>query len=165
MLFSSPQNQLDKGREAMKYFHNQASKYSGYALTFDQMLDAVGGGGQKTSIFLEGLGLAIDSIGDEFLGGNKVENAMENLADQGQGKLPANRNAFFSALSGEAQNVSFIDASKVVAVETGKELLSGAQAVGDSVITTFQSLGAFLPLLVVGAVAFIVISKARKVAA
>jgi len=157
--------QIAKGREAMKYFHNQASKYSGYALGFDQMLDIVGGGGPKTSIFLEGLGFAIESTqADGFLGGSKVESAMEDLADSGAGRLPSSKNAFFKAISDGAQNTDWVEASKFVVLESSKEIGTGLVDVGNTITSTLKSLGAVLPIAIVGAVLYVIYSKAKKVA-
>lgn len=159
-------NQIVKGREAMKYFHNHASRYPGYELTFDQLLDSVGGGGAKTSVFLEGLGMAIDTIQEDgFLSGSKVQKSMESLADQGQGRIPSNKNAFFKALSDEAQDTTWVEASKYVAVESAKKIGSGLVQVGDTLMSTAESLKNIFPILVVGAIIFVVVSKTRKLAA
>jgi len=161
-LSSQPQNQIDKGREALKYFHNQACKYSSYNLTFDQLLSQVGG--KRPDIFLEGMGTAIEATG---MGSGKVEDAMEALADRGQGKVPASMNSFFSALSDRATTITFTDAvgaAPQIATEVAGDVVKGAASVGDTVLTTLSSLQTILPLLVVGGVIYVFVSKVRKVA-
>lgn len=148
----------------MKYFHNTSTAFPGYNLSFQQLLDQVGGRGVQTDIFLEGLGFAIESIGTDWLGGDKVQEAMNRLALQGKGRIPSNRTVFFTALSDEAQNVSWVDASKFVAVESAKEIGGGLVQVGDTLLTTIKGLGFFFPIVVIGGVLFIAVSKIKKVA-
>lgn len=162
---TQPQNQIDKGLEALKWFHNRAASYPGYSYTFDSFQDAAAGGHAKVSNFLEGLGMAIESVSNYgFLNPNKVKDAMESLADKGAGKIPANPQAFFNALNDSAQDVSWLETGTYAAKETAKEVIKGAQAVGDTVITTAKTLNMILPILAVGAVIFIVVQKTKRIA-
>lgn len=53
----SADNQIQKGREAMIYFHNASSEFAAYNnLKFDELLNQVSGGGKKVSIFFRGFG-------------------------------------------------------------------------------------------------------------
>jgi len=158
------QNDMDRGREAFVYFHNQASKYSGYSYTLDEALKIVSKGEKNIGFFTDGIGGLIREIqNDGFLSGNKVKKAMENLADKGAGKIP-DRNTFFAALSSEAQDFTFREAAPVVLVESAKEIATGAQAVGDSIITTGKILTTIGPIVVVSAILYIVFYKTKQAA-
>ena len=78
---------MDKGRAAFVYFHNRASRYPDYNYTLDEALKTVSRGEKNIGFFTDGIGGLIREIqSDGFLSGNKVKNAMENLADKGAGK-------------------------------------------------------------------------------
>ena len=162
---SDVQTQIEKGREALTYFHNQASTFSNYELSFPELLDLVGGGEKKNGIFLEGFGFAIEQVGEGgFFSGNKTKIAMENLATAGQGRIPA-QTSFFKALSNEAQNINWIDAAPSVAIGVAADVVQGVAEGGKSVITTLKSLNVVLPLVAVAAVLFLIYSKTKKMAA
>lgn len=155
---------MDRGREAFVYFHNRASRYSGYSYTLDEALKIVARSEKNIGNFTDSLGGLIREIqSDGFLTGNKVKNAMENLADKGAGKVP-NINTFFSALSNEAQDFTFKEAAPFVLIESAKEVATGAQAVGDSIITTGKILTTIGPIVIVGAILYIVFYKTKQAA-
>lgn len=155
---------MDRGREAFQYFHNRASRYSGYSYTMDEALKIVARSEKNIGIFTDSIGGLIREIqGDGFLTGNKVKNAMENLADKGAGKIP-DRNTFFAALSSEAQDFTFREAAPFVLVESAKEVATGAQAVGDSIITTGKILTTIGPIVVVAAILYVVFYKTKQAA-
>lgn len=158
-LNTQPQNDIDRGREAMKYFHNRSCQYSGYKIPFDALLNQVGG--KHVSIFLDGLGTAITAIN---LPSDKVQAAMERLADQGRGMVPKNPNVFFKALGDQGQMIDWVEATGFALKESGKVILDAAVDVGQSVGTTLKGLTAILPILVIGGVIYIATQKIRKVA-
>ncbi len=153
-----PQTDIDRGREAIKYFHNASVYYPAYGLTMDTLITRVAPGSEE--IFLDSLGFAISSI---ELSTGALESAMESLATQAQGNIPKQA-AFFRALSDQAQNFGVMDWMPYVAKESAKDVLKGAQAVGDAVIDTGKSLLVIGPLLVVMAVVFIGYAKTRAYA-
>lgn len=158
------QNDMDKGREAFVYFHNRASRYSDYKYKLDEALKIVARSEKNIGNFTDSLGGLIREIqSDGFLSGNKVKNAMENLADKGAGKVP-NINTFFAALSNEAQDFTFKEAAPFVLIESAKEVAVGAQAVGDSIITTGKILTTIGPIVVVSAILYIVFYKTKQAA-
>lgn len=164
--YSNAENQINKGREALLYFHNDSVVYPNYGLTFDGLLNQVSKG--KPSIFLESFGFAIESMDNGMFfhyDMGKVKDAMQTLASKAQGQVPANSTSFFSALSDEAMNYSFVDAAGFVGVETAKEVGSGVVQVGDTLLTTLKGLGYLFPIIVIGGIAFIAYSKVRKIAA
>lgn len=157
-----PMNDIDRGREALKYFHNSSVGYSNYGLGFDEMLTRVSKG--RPDIFLEGVGLAINSIG---MSDSHVRDSMEGLAKQAQGRLPANNSVFYKALSDREGTLTFTDWVKVTpqaAANTALDLAKGAQQVGDAVLDAGKSLLTIGPLLVVGAVIFIVVMRSKQLA-
>lgn len=133
------------GLSALLFFHNASLKYPSYdRKTTDELLAAWGGRGM---IYAEGIGLAINSTG---MSTQQVQAAMESLAKTAQGRIPKDQNDFFNALNGQLSNISYVDLIKTVASETASQIATGAQAVGDSVITSFSWLTKILPFLAVG---------------
>lgn len=153
---------VDRGREALTYFHNRSMGYVGYSETLDTLINKVGG--RQPMIFLDGLGFAISSIG---MGSSKVKQAMVSLADQGQGRIPANNSLFFKALSDRATNLTtsdWIGGLPEIAGDTAMDALKGFQAIGDAVLDFGKSLLTVGPILVLAAVVFIGYKKTRKLA-
>lgn len=154
-----PMNDVDRGREALKYYHNESVKYPNYGLTFDQLIQRFGG-----FDIVEGLGLAINS---SEMSDSHVQEAMENLANQAKGRMPSSFSVFFKALSDREGNLTFTDwvgglpeISKNIASDIGK----GAVEVGNAVLDTGKSLLVIGPLLIVAAVVFIGYSKVKRLA-
>ncbi len=158
-------NTMDTGKNAMRFFHEaMKSNYNSYNLSFDEMLVRVSGSEKSVQFFLDGFGNAIEEIQkDNFLMGSKVEDAMTKLAKRSGGLIP-NRNSFFSALSSEAQNFTFIEAAPEVIKGTVVEIGKGAQAVGDAVITTGKWLTYLFPLLAIGGLLYVFTAKIKKAA-
>lgn len=155
----NPTEAIQRGRQAMIFFHNRASKYSGYSLTIDQLIATLGTE-KQVPIYLANFG---DYIIENEMSESGVRAAMENLADAGQGKVP-HQTSIFNALGGQVAAINWLDLTKTVAVETAKQVAQGAQAVGETVIATASSLNTLLPILVVGAVIFIVVMRSKQAA-
>ena len=157
-----PENDIDKGRQALVYFHNESLKYPNYSYTFEELLIAVGKSHQD--IFLDGFGFAVTA---NDMSDSKVKMAMEALAHKTMGNIPSNNNTFFKALSDAQMELSpldYIKATPEVLFESVKDIGAGVKEFGDSTITTLKSLNAILPLAIVGGVLFVFISKVRKAA-
>ena len=152
------------GREALTHFFNASKKYQAFNYSFDKMLEIIAGSPKSVQFFLEGVGTAIIEIqkGD-FLTGNRVKTAMTKLADVSKGNLPR-KEYFYSALSTEAADVSFIQALPSVIEGTAKELVTGAQAIGNTLIDTGKILNLVFPFVAVAAILFIVKEKTKKAA-
>lgn len=169
-FFSSnvqPENDVDWGREAVKFFHNRmASNFSNYTISMDELIRRIStytAGNSQPDIFLDGLGFAISS---NNMSESQVQDAMEKLADISGGNIPSNPSVFEKALTDRLQNITagdWIGAAPTIAAETAATALSGIQAVGDSVIATGKTLTAIAPFLIVGAVIFIVYARARQI--
>jgi hypothetical protein len=158
----SVQSQIDKGRMALKYFHNQALKYEGYNLKLDDLINRLGTP-KQIPIHLEGIGDQIDMF---QLPESKVEEAMEALADRGQGKVPpaGTSTPYENAIGGKAGEVNWVDATAYVATDVAVKVGDGLQVVGTSVLDTFGTLFKIAPILIVGAVIFIVVRRTKEVA-
>lgn len=155
-------NDYETGREAFSYFYNRSVPYTD--LKFSEMAKQIAGSEKSIEFFFDGMGLAINSIqSDGFLSGGSVKMLMENLADKAKGKLPT-RASFYAAISGKAQDFSFMEAAPIVLKETAVKVLEGAEEVGNAVLDTGKSLLTIGPLVIVGAVLFIVWAKTKKLA-
>jgi len=162
---SSISDQINRGREALKYFHNASVKYPAYNLSFNDLIDRVGGPEPKGSIFLEGLGFAYETLeNDSQIDPGRLKLSMERLADKAQGRLPSSNQAFFGALRDEAITTNFLDAAAFVGLETAKSVGSGFVQVGEAVTDTLKSVGMIGPLVVVGALLYIVFVKVKRIA-
>lgn len=155
-------NDIDRGRSAFIYFHNRSMRYPNYAYSLDQSIAIASGGANKSEIFLDGLGFAIVTSPNVY-SENAVKQAMEKLADKSQGRIPK-MTYFFSALTKEIDNITFVDAIPTVALETGKTIVSGFQEVGDTLITTGKALNFIFPVVAVSAILFVVYSRTKRLA-
>jgi len=151
MMNSTPEQDRAKGIEAIQYFHNysMANFPLTYTISFDDLIKIIDSRG-KASIAGLGLGIHITDTSD-----SKVEDAMENLAREAQGKIPSSNNAFNMALSNRLQEIDF-DAIKEISLMTSKDLLKKSQNIGDKVLTgidgVFSLVGGakvVVPLLIV----------------
>ena len=160
-LFSSPVNDVDRGRDAVIDFHNQNSRYSNYTMSLDELLMRVGG--KNPEFFLEGLGLAIVNID---MRDSQVGEAMHRLADLKRGAVPE-KQEFFKALSDRAQDINFSDvvyASPDIGLGIAKDIGKGAAQIGDAVLDTGKTLLVIGPILIVAAIVFVGDSYTRRVA-
>lgn len=155
----NPLASIEKGSDALMYFQNRAIQYENYGLSFDDLKRTLGTE-KQIPIYLEGFGDLIDQL---ELSDGRVKSAMEGLADAGKGKVPT-RQAIFDALGGKASEISWIDLTTTVAAETAKQVAQGAQAVGETVIDTAKSLNAIIPIMLVGALVFILLKRTRQIA-
>lgn len=164
-ISTNPDVQIAKGREALIYFHNDSVIFENYNFrSIEELADAVSHG--HPSIFFETLGFTIEQLNtDGFFDGGRVKDSMESFAKRAQGRIPDNMTTFFQALSNEAVQVNWVDAIPYVAKESAVKIGEGLVEVGNTAISTISSLGAVLPLLVVGAVIFIVVQKTKRLAA
>ncbi len=156
----------ERGRAAMVFFHNTMTLLypKKYQVSFQELENIISSrkGGK---MFIEGMGTGI--IFAEMSEG-KVSDAMTALARQSQGQIPATNSVFTQALINSAQKFNFIDATKTVAIETGKDVIRASAAIGDAVIdagkgvtTTISLLKYALPVLVLGGAALYVYSRAK----
>ncbi len=159
---ANPVNDIDRGRQAMVYFHNQMLGFSNYKMSLDQCINTAAKG--RPEIFLDALGFAATAI---TLRDSAVKEAMENLASKSAGVVPNNLSLYTNAFSERAQNISAVDwfiASPTIATDTFVDAAKGAQAVGNAVIDTGKSLLVIGPILIIAAIVFIGYSRTRMIA-
>lgn len=141
-----------RGYDAIAYYHSAmralyASSFRYSLPEFIAILKRLPG----AKALEEGLGLGTRTAGpDETpLSESQVRRAMDNLARRGGGKIPSKYLDFFFSLSNEAVKINFVDAAAFVTVESAKDVITGAQSVGDSLITSFKILNFLLPAIVI----------------
>lgn len=156
-----PVNDQDRGQSAFVMFHNDMIGRGSYAESYDTLLQKVAP--KHPEIFLEGLGLAINSID---MRDGQVEDAMSALASKSGGRIP-DQHSFFDALSNRIGDITFMDwvyESPSIAKDTAIDAVQGVAKIGDSVIATGQTLLMIGPILIVAAVVFIGYSRTRQLA-
>lgn len=146
------------GIDALKIFHNRSAQFSNYTISWDEFKAHYG---SKFLIYAEGVGLVINV---NQMGAAQVRAAMEALADQGQGRLPADAQAFQRALGNEAGRIDWVDLTKEVATGTALEVAGGLQAFGDSLISTLGALNWIFPFVIVLGLLWVSYRKILKVA-
>ena len=138
----SVENDVKIAKEAMTYFHNEALSYpENYSMSYDQLVAYYQA--KTKGYFMEGLGFAINNI---ELSSSKIKSGMQNLAKEGEGKLPK-WNDFYQRMGNEASNPSFLDAAAATLSGTASDVASGFKEVGGAVITTAKNTLGVLPML------------------
>lgn len=139
---------IELGESVIKSFYAHWSTFpAARGISYAQLLNTLkvrrpmGG-----TAFLDGIGLGVRSAG---MSQSKISNAMRNLAMKSNGKIPAYNMDFFTFLSNESVKINFIDAAAYVVVESGKDIIKGAQEVGDSLISAGKFLNFVLPAVAV----------------
>lgn len=135
-----------RGLDIVKRFYDYSkSFYPGQVkYSFEEMLKTLESRTGQVA-FLEGLGFGVNSSG---FSNSKVSNAMMKLAKQAKGQVPAKNQNFRDFLIDESRKIDFVDAGVYVFVESSKDIASGLQVVGDSVLLTGKLLTMALPVIV-----------------
>jgi hypothetical protein len=165
-FFDSPHpvNDSDLVTEALTFFHNKMliNYPDVYHETIDTLKKKVGGASYQS--FVEGFALSINSID---LSTSQLQDAMESLADASGGGIPR-QTKFFTALKNRAQTITpgdwITDVIPSVAVDSAADIAAGAQEIGNAVIDTGKSLLVLGPIVIVGALLFIVYARTRQIA-
>lgn len=156
------QQYIDKAREALKYFHNESAGFSGYNISFDELILKINKDrSDYVNSFLVNYG---KSVVASDLSSSELKSVMENLAQQGQGRIPSNSNVFFQALISEVQNINWVKVGVEAVVDTASDIASGAQSFGENVLFTMKTLNAIFPYIIIGGIVYIAITKIKKVA-
>lgn len=88
-------NQVQKvaaAKKALLFWHNRALQYN-YKLSFDQLISWMN---KSNAVFLENFGDSALLLAD-YRGWDSVQESMEALADDSQGRLPQYTDGFFKA--------------------------------------------------------------------
>lgn len=148
---------IEQGREALRFFHNASLKYDAYTPgSFDDLLSYYG---KKRDIYLDGIGMVIR---ENAMNPYVVQGAMEKLARTAQGKIPKDHQGYISALGNQAGQINWLDLSATVAVETATQVVAGAQAVGDNVVSSLKVLNWVWPIALFGFLGLWYFSKVKK---
>ena len=147
-----------RGLDILKRFYDASKSYntSKVKYTFDQMIKTLESRSGQAA-FIEGLGLGVNASG---FSNSKIQNAMVSLARQSNGQIPEKNQNFRDYLIDKSKKINFVDAVTYVAVESTKDIVKGAQAVGDSVLLTGKLLTYALPLII-GTVVYFWIKKQK----
>lgn len=154
---STDQN-IDRARSALKYFHNQSAVYPGYSISFDELLLKINR--DKSANVTTFLNIYGKSILTSELSTSEIKDIMENLARKGQGRIPSDSNVFFQALISEVQNISWVQIVK----ETAGDIAGGVQSFGENVNFTLKGLNMIFPFVVIGGLVYIAVTRIKKVA-
>jgi len=166
----SESQQYNEGIKAMQYFQDRASQYPNYQYTFDDLLNSIGKDNSGNvnedikKIRIQGIGwIALSEKFNELLDDSKIQEAMYNLADLGQGQVPNNWLTYQQAVGRKAMDITFIDAVKYTVEETAQDILTGSQEIGESLMdvgsglqTTATVFKYAAPVLIFGGIALLV---------
>lgn len=151
---------IQTGRNAFLYYYNRSTRFFGFNYSFDQFLSQYG---DKSQTYQKVIGINIRS---NELSDADVRKAFHSLADVGQGRVP-DKTDIIRALGLTAQKIgmenSKFDFAGFVQAVAG-DVVTGAQKVGDSVITSASWILNILPFLAVGAVIFVVVTRTKQIA-
>lgn len=136
---------MEKGRIALAAFHSASLKYDSY--TPKSVDDLISLYGKKGEIYQDGIGLAV-SVNN--ISEREAENIMFNLASVTRGRIPKDHQAYVNAIGKKAGEISYLDLTLSVSSEVAKTVAGGAQALGDSLITTGRIVNFILPALILG---------------
>lgn len=155
---TTPQD-VQKGRELLSIYHSNSVGYSKYPFKSSLELENYLGG----IIFADSLGFTANALVNvNGASPTRLNAGIQNLASQGQGRLPSNKTTFFTALGNAAQNYSFLDAVSYTAVESAKDIGKGAVVVGETAIATGKILLGVGPILLVGGIIAYVYFRVKK---
>lgn len=132
---------IELGTKVLKSFWNWSRMLNAgsFKVSFDEFLKSYG---SKINIYLDGIGGAIKAA---EVSDSRIDSAMRSLAIASKGKIPSDYQVYFKYISNEAVKVNWIDAVAYTAIESVKDIASGAQAVGNSILTTGKILNFLLP--------------------
>ena len=149
---------IARGRELLKYFHNVSVAFSTYSPRSSLDLEKILGG----ESFAENLGWISNVIQNE--NGISLSKQKENivmLADKSEGRIPKPA-IIIQSLGKNIEKIDYIEAAKYVTKESAKDIGRGAVVVGDSIISAGRGLFAVLPLLVVASLIGFVYLKVKS---
>lgn len=147
---------IELGKDAFRYFHNESTKFSSYKYSFAEFYALYG---NKADIYADGVG---GLIRETSISSSDVRKAMEGLADQAKGRIPKDHQDYMRALGAKAGAINYLDLSVSVAKDVATATIDGAVKVGDSVLTSLSWLTKLLPFLVIGGVIFYIYSFSKN---
>lgn len=136
------------GLKVVKYFWMWHQTYFGskVRLSWEEFLNRLLPDLKKRDIVLDGIG---GGVREAEVSDSRIDSAMRSLALKSQGQIPSNPLVMFQYLSNEAVKINWVDAVLYTAKESVKDVAKGAQAIGDSLITTGKILNFLLPAILI----------------
>lgn len=135
----------DFGLDLLKAFHESNKKSSSYKITFDQLVTMLESRTNQKR-FINILGGSVLNSGTSKAQAIK---AMETLGNNSHGRIPSRNADFISAIIQKATQFSYVDAAVFTVTESAKDIVHGAQVVGDTLINTGKILQLLFPIAVV----------------
>lgn len=137
---------IELGERVLKAFYNYSRSAFPFAsiYSYDELKKILTSrkGGQG---FIEGLGM---SVRFADLSDSKINSSMKALANASGGKIPGKNSDFYNFMINESTQVSFVDAFVYTAKESAKDIGSGVQSIGETLIDTGKILKIiFIPVV------------------
>lgn len=133
----------DLGLKVFKAFHswNKSFHPTVFKYSLDEFLNFYG---KKKDIYLDGIGGGVRESG---ISDSRIDSAMRSMAQQSKGKIPENPLDMFKYLINESVKINWVDAVTYTVTESSKDVLSGAESVGKTLITTGKIINFLLPAI------------------
>lgn len=153
----SAANDIARAKGALLYFHARALSYPDkYDYTAQQLYDHYS---EVSPKFLQYLG---SSLSESGLSDSDIQIGMEQIADDGQGKVPAHPGDFFDFLiSGAKNKITSWDVVKAVGEGVAQATGAVAKVTGDT-LSNAAGLVKYVPFLLFAGLAYFIFSKARR---
>jgi len=118
-----------RGEKTLRYFYDRASTYPAFTLSFEDFLALLE---QKMKGTVKYTGtVSYDTLESDIgFDESKIQAAMEQLADNGQGQVPDNWMTYGSAISKSASNPGFWTSVKYASSATATQIGQAASKIG-----------------------------------
>lgn len=134
------------GLKILKSFYDGAKFNYPFAViySFEELVSTLESrlGGKN---FIAGLGLAAYSAGFD---NDDIKTSMYALAKAAGGKIPAKNGDFYAYMVDQSTSVNYVNAIAYTVKESLGDIATGAQAVGDSLLSTGKILTWIFPVVV-----------------
>ena len=140
-------NDEKRGAEALNHFFVYAKSEYPENMPADSWEEMVAMYGSIQHTIADGLGMAQRTM---ELSTQQVNNAMERLADQGEGRAPKNWFIFFDTLKNVAMNPNWWHTIQFVGWESLKDAFEVSRGAGEGLISTFKMGKYTMPILIYG---------------
>lgn len=142
-----PSQDRARGLSILRQFYDSSKMLFPFAVTytFEEMLKTIESRAAGKT-FADGLGLGATLA---EMNSSETYSAMNSLAKQAGGKIPSKNGDFKTFLIDQATSVNFVDAVVYTATESAKDVVKGAEQIGNSVLMTGKLVTWLLPVAVV----------------
>lgn len=119
-----------------------------FKLTYSQFLESHG---KKKDIYIDGVG---GGVRESKISDSRIDSAMRSLALASQGRMLSNPQKMFDFMMNENAKIDWVDAGSFVLIQSGKDVIGGAEQLGNSLIKTGKILNFILPAVLIIVVLF-----------